>query len=159
MKQSKPKQAILVMGLYLVSLMLFLVSPYFMTSPVLVFSLSLQPLNVTTTATIEDDVLFFSELNQMIELPVFPQGEYRLEMALTGGVVVEALTDSGLSPITLSVTEQTMGIEIDDLMGTYQILWRQNNVSSVTLAMTNFVKISSSLFYGVYIQSIQVFKM
>jgi hypothetical protein len=117
-------------------------------------------LNVSTTAIVdEEDFLFFSELNQEIVLPSFPQGEYRLHVATSGGVVVDTLIDSGLSTITLVTGEQSMAIEMDELIGEHQLSWRQPSSSSVVLTFTNFVKINSSILYGVYIEDIRVYKI
>ena len=159
MKRTKPKQALVAMGLYVVSLLLLLMSAFVIRPPVLVFSLSYQPLNVTTTASVEDDGLVFSELNQEIVLPSFPQGEYRLHVATSGGVVVETLIDSGLSTITLVTGEQSMAIEMDELIGERQLSWRQTTTSSLTLIFTNFVKINGSLLYCVYVQDIRLYKI
>ena len=160
MKQPKPKQALVAMGLYVVSLLLLFLSVFFRSIPVLVFSLTYQPLNVSTTAIVdEEDFLFFSELNQEIVLPSFPQGEYRLHVSTSGGVVVETLIDSGLSTITLVTGEQTLAIEIDELIGEHQLSWRQSSSSSVVLTFTNFVKINGSLLYGVYVQDIRLYKI
>jgi hypothetical protein len=160
MKPPKPKQSIVVLGLYVLSLLLLLVSVFFRSTPALVFSLTYQPLNISTTAIVdEEDFLFFSELNQEIVLPSFPQGEYRLHVATSGGVVVDTLIDSGLSTITLVTGEQSMAIEMDDLIGEHQLSWRQPSSSSVVLTFTNFVKINSSILYGVYIEDIRVYKI
>jgi hypothetical protein len=148
------------MGLLVVGLLLLLVSVFFRSTPALVFSLTYQPLNVSTTAIVdEEDFLFFSELNQEIVLPSFPQGEYRLHVATSGGVVVETLIDSGLSTLTLVTGEQTMAIEMDELIGEHQLSWRQPSSSSVVLTFTNFVKINGSILYGVYIEDIRVYKI
>jgi hypothetical protein len=86
MKQPKPKQAIVVLGLYVVSLLLFVMSALIPNTPVLVFSLTYQPLNVATTAIVdEENFLILSALNQTIVLPTFPQGKYRLEITTSGG--------------------------------------------------------------------------
>ena len=160
MKPPKPKQTFVAMGLLVVGLLLLLVSVFFRSTPALVFSLTYQPLNVSTTAIVdEEDFLFFSELNQEIVLPSFPQGEYRLHVATSGGVVVETLIDSGLSTLTLVTGEQTMAIEMDELIGEHQLSWRQPSSSSVVLTFTNFVKINSSILYGVYIEDIRVYKI
>jgi hypothetical protein len=160
MKQPKPKQALVAMGLYVVSLLLLFLSVFFRSIPVLVFSLTYQPLNVSTTAIVDqEDILFFSELNQEIVIPSFPQGEYRLHVATAGGMVVETLIDSGLSTITLVTGEQTLAIEIDELIGEHQLSWRQSSSSSVVLTFTNFVKINGSLLYGVYVQDIRLYKI
>jgi hypothetical protein len=160
MKPPKPKQPFVAMGLLVVGLLLLLVSVFFRSTPALVFSLTYQPLNVSTTAIVdEEDFLFFSELNQEIVLPSFPQGEYRLHVATSGGVVVDTLIDSGLSTITLVTGEQSMAIEMDELIGEYQLSWRQPSSSSVVLTFTNFVKINSSILYGVYIEDIRVYKI
>jgi hypothetical protein len=160
MKTPKPKQPFVAMGLLVVGLLLLLVSVFFRSTPALVFSLTYQPLNVSTTAIVdEEDFLFFSELNQEIVLPSFPQGEYRLHVATSGGVVVDTLIDSGLSTITLVTGEQSMAIEMDDLIGEHQLSWRQTSSSSVVLTFTNFVKINSSILYGVYIEDIRVYKI
>jgi hypothetical protein len=160
MKPPKPKQTFVAMGLLVVGLLLLLVSVFFRSTPALVFSLTYQPLNVSTTAIVdEEDFLFFSELNQEIVLPSFPQGEYRLHVATSGGVVVETLIDSGLSTLTLVTGEQTMAIEMDELIGEHQLSWRQTSSSSVVLTFTNFVKINSSILYGVYIEDIRVYKI
>jgi hypothetical protein len=148
------------MGLYVVSLLLLFLSVFFRSIPVLVFSLTYQPLNVSTTAIVDqEDILFFSELNQEIVIPSFPQGEYRLHVATAGGMVVETLIDSGLSTITLVTGEQTLAIEIDELIGEHQLSWRQSSSSSVVLTFTNFVKINGSLLYGVYVQDIRLYKI
>jgi len=160
MKHPKPKQSLVVLGLYVVSLLLFLTSTFVRTTPVLVFNLTYQPLNVSTNAIVDDeDLLGFLELNQVIELPSFPQGEYRLHVVTSGGMVVETLIDSGLSTLTLVVREQTMTMEIDQLIGDHQVTWRQPFFSSVVLTFTNFVKINDSLLYGVYIQDIRLYKI
>jgi hypothetical protein len=160
MKPPKPKQTFVAMGLLVVSLLLLWMSVFFRSTPALVFSLTYQPLNVSTTAIVdEEDYLFFSELNQEIVLPSFPPSEYRLDIAISGGMVVETLIDSSLSTLTLVVGEQTMMIEMDELIGEYQRSWRQTNTSSVTLIFTNFVKINDSLLYGVYVQDIRVYKI
>jgi hypothetical protein len=159
MKPTKPKQALVAMGLYVVSLLLLLMSAFVKRPPVLVFSLSYQPLNVTTTASVEEDGLVFSELNQRIALPSFPQGMYRLYVATSGGMVVETLTDSGLSTLTLVAGEQSMAIEMDELIGEHQRSWRQTSASSVVLSFTNFVKINNSLLYGIYVQDIRLYKI
>jgi hypothetical protein len=160
MKPPKPKQPFVAMGLLVVGLLLLLVSVFFRSTPALVFSLTYQPLNVSTTAIVdEEDFLFFSELNQEIVLPSFPQGEYRLHVATSGGVVVETLIDSGLSTLTLVTGEQTMAIEMDELIGEHQLSWRQPSSSSVVLTFTNFVKINGSILYGVYIEDIRVYKI
>jgi hypothetical protein len=160
MKQPKPKQAIVVLGLYVVSLLLFVMSALIPNTPVLVFSLTYQPLNVATTAIVdEEDFLVFSELNQVITLPTFSEGRYRLEIVTSGGMVLDALTDSGLDTFSLLVGEQTMSLEIDELIGDYQITWRQPTSSSVTLTMTNFVKINGNVLYGVYIEAIQLYQI
>jgi hypothetical protein len=159
MKPTKPKQALVAMGLYVVSLLLLLMSAFVKRPPVLVFSLSYQPLNVTTTASVEEDGLVFSELNQRIALPSFPQGMYRLYVATSGGMVVETLTDSGLSTLTLVAGEQSMAIEMDELIGEHQRSWRQASASSVVLSFTNFVKINNSLLYGIYVQDIRLYKI
>jgi hypothetical protein len=160
MKPPKPKQTFVAMGLLVVGLLLLLVSVFFRSTPALVFSLTYQPLNVSTTAIVdEEDFLFFSELNQEIVLPSFPQGEYRLHVATSGGVVVETLIDSGLSTLTLVTGEQTMAIEMDELIGEHQLSWRQPSSSSVVLTFTNFVKINGNLLYGVYIEDIRVYKI
>jgi hypothetical protein len=160
MKTPKPKQPFVAMGLLVVGLLLLLVSVFFRSTPALVFSLTYQPLNVSTTAIVdEEDFLFFSELNQEIVLPSFPQGEYRLHVATSGGVVVETLIDSGLSTLTLVTGEQTMAIEMDELIGEHQLSWRQPSSSSVVLTFTNFVKINGNLLYGVYIEDIRVYKI
>jgi hypothetical protein len=160
MKPPKPKQTFVAMGLLVVGLLLLLVSVFFRSTPALVFSLTYQPLNVSTTAIVdEEDFLFFSELNQEIVLPSFPQGEYRLHVSTSGGVVVETLIDSGLSTLTLVTGEQTMAIEMDELIGEHQLSWRQTSSSSVVLTFTNFVKINSSILYGVYIEDIRVYKI
>jgi hypothetical protein len=160
MKQPKPKQAIVIMGLYVVSLLLFVMSALIPNTPVLVFSLTYQPLNVATTAIVnEEDFLVFSELNQGITLPNFPQGRYRLEIVTTGGMVAEALADSGLDTFRLVVGEQTMSLEIDELIGDYQITWWQPSSLSLTLTLTNFVKINDSLLYGVFVEAIELYQM
>lgn len=160
MKQPKPKPAFVAMGLFVISLLLFWMLAFIRPTPVLVFSLTYQPLNVTTNASVdEENVLVFSELNQEIALPSFPQGEYCLQVASSGGMVVESLTDSGLSTLTLVVGEQTMAIEMDELIGEHQLSWRQSSPSSVVLTFTNFVKINDSLLYGVYIEDIRVYKI
>jgi len=159
MKPTKPKQTLVAMGLYVVSLLLLLMSAFVRRPPVLVFSLSYQPLNVTTTASVEEDGLVFSELNQRIALPSFPQGMYRLYVATSGGMVVETLTDSGLSTLTLVAGEQSMAIEMDELIGEHQRSWRQPSASSVVLSFTNFVKINNSLLYGIYVQDIRLYKI
>ncbi len=159
MKPTKPKQALVSMGLYVVSLLLLLMSAFVIRPPVLVFSLTYQPLNVTTTAFVEDDGLVFSELNQRIALPSFSQGTYRLHLTTSGGMVVETLTDSGLSTLTLVAGEQTVAIEMDELIGEYQVTWRQPSASSVVLTFTNFVKINDSLLYGVYVQDIRLYRI
>ena len=160
MNQPKPKQPFIIVGLYLVSLVLFFTSSLFRSIPVLVFSLTYQPLNVTTTATVdEDDFLVFSELNQTIELPVFSQGRYRLDLLTSGGVVIESLIDSGLSTFNLVAGGQIMVIELHDLISQQQITWHQTTTSSVILTMTNFAKINGNLLYGVYVQNIQIYKI
>ena len=160
MKQSKSKQPIIIAGLYVVSLVLFFISSLFRSTPVLVFSLMYQPLNVTTTATVDaEEFLVLSELNQVIELPSFPQGRYRLDLVTSGGVVVESPMDSGLSTFTLVAGEQTTAIDIDDLIGQQQVTWQQPTTSSIILTLTNFAKINGNLLYGVYIQDIQLYKI
>lgn len=160
MKLPKPKPAFVAMGLLVVSLLLLWMSVFIRPTPVLVFSLTYQPLNVTTTASVdEENVLVFSELNQEIALPSFPPSEYRLDIAISGGMVVEDLIDSSLSTLTLVVGEQTMAIEIDELIGEHQLSWRQHAPASVVLTFTNFVKINDSLLYGVYVKDIQVYKI
>jgi hypothetical protein len=160
MKQPKPKQPFIIVGLYVVSLVLFFISSLLRSIPVLVFSLTYQPLNVTTTATVdEEEFLVLSELNQVIELPSFPQGRYRLDLVTSGGMVSESLIDFGLPTLTLVAGEQTTAIEIHDLIGEQQVTWQQTTTSSVILTMTNFVKINGNLFYGVYVQDIQMYKI
>ena len=160
MKQSKSKQPIIIAGLYVVSLVLFFTSSLFQSIPVLVFSLTYQPLNVTTTATVDaEEFLVLSELNQVIELPSFPQGRYRLDLVTSGGMVAESPMDSGLSTFTLVAGEQTTAIDIDDLIGQQQVTWQQPTTSSIILTLTNFAKINGNLFYGVYIQNIQLYKI
>ena len=160
MKPPKPKQAFVKMGLLVVSLLMLWMSVFIRPTPVLVFSLTYQPLNVTTTASVdEENILVFSELNQEIALPSFPPSKYRLDIATSGGMVVETLTDSNLSTLTLVVGEQTMAIEIDELIGDNQLSWRQYAPSSVVLTFTNFVKINDSLLYGVYVQDIRLYKI
>ncbi len=160
MKPPKPKQAFVAMGLLVVSLLLLWMSVFIRPTPVLVFSLMYQPLNVTTTASVdEENILVFSELNQEIALPSFPPSEYRLDIAISGGMVVETLIDSSLSTFTLTAGEQTTAIEIDELIGDHQVTWRQTTTSSITLTFTNFVKINDSLLYGVYVQDMRVYKI
>lgn len=160
MKQAKPKHARMVLGLYLVSLLMFCLSALWPNIPVLVFSLTYQPLNVTTTAIVdEEEFLVMSELHQVIALPTFPQGRYRLEIATSGGMVAETLTDTGLDTFSLLVGEQTMSLEINELIGEYQLTWRQPSTTYVTLTMTNFVKINSNLLYGVYLEAIQLYQL
>jgi hypothetical protein len=125
-----------------------------------VFSLTYQPLNVTTTATVDaEEFLVLSELNQVIELPSFPQGRYRLDLVTSGGMVAESPMDSGLPTFTLMAGEQTTAINIDDLIGQQQVTWQQPTTSSIILTLTNFAKINGNLFYGVYIQNIQLYKI
>ena len=160
MKQPKPKQAFVVVGLYGVSFILFVLSLLFRNSPVLVFALTYQPLNVTTTAEVdEEDFLILLELNQVIEFPIFSPGMYRIDISTTGGIVVESLTETGLSVLTLDAGNQEFQIEIDDLIGNQQVTWRQSSTASITLTMTNFVKINDSLLYGIYVQDIQIYKI
>jgi hypothetical protein len=160
MKTPKPKQAFVGLGLYMVSLLLLLISAFIHSPPVLVFSLSYQPLNITTTATIdEENFLVLSELNQEIGLPMFPQGQYRLEVVTSGGMVVESLADSGVSVLTLVVDEKTMAMNVDTLIGEHQLTWWQASSSSLTITMTNFVNINGSLRYGIYIQDIRLYKI
>jgi hypothetical protein len=52
-----------------------------------------------------------------------------------------------------------MAIEMDELIGEYQLSWRQPSASSVVLSFTNFVKINGSLLYGVYVQDIRLYKI
>ena len=162
MKQPIPKQPIISAGLYFLSLVLFIISALFrpIPIPVLVFSLTYQPLNVITTATVdEQDFLVLSEFNQVIELPFFPQGRYRLDLVTSGGMVSESLSDSGLPTFTLAAGEQTMAIDINELIGEHQVTWQQTTTSSIILTLTNFAKINGNLFYGVYIQDIQLYKI
>jgi hypothetical protein len=160
MNQPKPKQTFMVVGLYGVSFILFVLSVLFRNSPVLVFALTYQPLNVTTTAVVdEEDFLILSELNQVIEFPIFSPGLYRLDISTTGGIVAESLTETGLSALTLDADNQEFPIEIDDLVGSHQVTWRQSNTASITLTMTNFVKINNGLLYAVYVQDIQIYKI
>jgi hypothetical protein len=160
MKQSKSKQPIIIAGLYVVSLVLFFTSSLFRSIPVLVFSLTYQPLNVTTTATVDvEEFLIMSELNQLIELPSFPQGRYRLDLVTSGGMVAESPMDSGLPTFTLMAGEQTTAIDIDDLIGQQQVTWQQTTTSSIILTLTNFAKINGNLFYGVYVQDIHLYKI
>jgi hypothetical protein len=160
MKQPKPKQAIIVMGLYIVSLILFFILSLIRSTPVLIFSLTYQPLNVTTTAEVdEEDFLILSELNQVIELPMLDQGRYRLDISTIGGVVVDSLTETGLSALTLLAENQEFPIEIDELIGSQEVTWRQSTTASITLTMTNFVKINDSLLYAVYVQDIHIYKI
>ena len=124
------------------------------------FALTYQPLNVTTTAEVdEEDFLILLELNQVIEFPIFSPGMYRIDISTTGGIVVESLTETGLSVLTLDAGNQEFQIEIDDLIGNQQVTWRQSSTASITLTMTNFVKINDSLLYGIYVQDIQIYKI
>jgi hypothetical protein len=160
MNQPKPKQAFMIVGLYGVSFILFVLSFLFRSSPVLVFALTYQPLNVTTTAEVdEEDFLILSELNQVIELPMLDQGRYRLDISTIGGVVVDSLTETGLSALTLLAENQEFPIEIDELIGSQEVTWRQSTTASITLTMTNFVKINDSLLYAVYVQDIHIYKI
>jgi hypothetical protein len=160
MKQPKPKQAIIVMGLYIVSLILFFILSLIRSTPVLIFSLTYQPLNVTTTAIVDDeDFLILSDLNQVIEFPIFSQGMYRMDISTSGGVVVESLTETELPTLTLIADNQAFPIQINDLIGNHHVTWQQSTTSSVTLIMTNFVKINHSLLYGVYVQDIRMYKI
>jgi hypothetical protein len=160
MNQPKLKQTFVVVVLYGVSFILFVLSLWFRGAPVLVFALTYQPLNVTTTAEVDEgDFLIFSELNQVIELPTLEQGRYRLDVSTTGGIVVESLTETGLSALTLDVGDLDFQIEIDNLIGNQQVTWRQSSTASITLTMTNFVKINDSLLYGIYVQDIQIYKI
>jgi hypothetical protein len=160
MNQPKPKQAFMIVGLYGVSFILFVLSFLFRSSPVLVFALTYQPLNVTTTAEVdEEDFLIMSELNQVIELPMLDQGRYRLDISTIGGLVVDSLTETGLSALTLLGENQEIPIEIDDLISNQQVTWRQSTTASITLTMTNFVKINDSLLYAVYVQDIHIYKI
>ena len=160
MKQPKPKQVFFVKGLYVASFILFVLSLLFRSAPVLVFALTYQPLNVTTTAEVdEENFLILSELNQVIELPTLAQGRYRLDISTTGGFVVDSLIETGLSALTLFSVNQQLPIEIDDLVGNQQVTWRHSNLASITLTMTNFVKINHNLLYGVYVEDIQIYKI
>jgi hypothetical protein len=160
MNQPKPKQAFMIVGLYGVSFILFVLSFLFRSSPVLVFALTYQPLNVTTTAEVdEEDFLILSELNQVIELPMLDQGRYRLDISTIGGVVLDSLTETGLSALTLLAENQEFPIEIDELIGSQEVTWRQSTTASITLTMTNFVKINDSLLYAVYVQDIHIYKI
>jgi hypothetical protein len=160
MNQPKPKQAFVIVGLYGVSFILLVLSLLVRSAPVLVFELTYQPLNVTTTADVDEgDFLIFSELNQVIELPTLDQGRYRLDVSTSGGIVVDSVTETGQSALTLLAENQEFPIEIDELIGSQQVTWRQSTLSSVTLTMTNFVKINHSLLYAVYVQDIQIYKI
>jgi hypothetical protein len=160
MKQPKPKQPIIVAGLFVVSFLMFFIASLIRIPPVLVFSLTFQPLNITTTAMVDEDgFLFLSETNQVIELPTLPQGIYQIDLTTSGGMVVDSLTDTGLATLTLMTNHFPFEIEINDLIGFQQFTWYQSTTSSVTLTMTNFVKINDSLLYGVYIQDIRIYKI
>jgi hypothetical protein len=159
MKQPKPKQPIIVAGLYLVSFLLFFIASFLRSTPVLVFSLTYQPLNITTTATADDGFIIFSELNQSIELPIFVKGTYRFELTTSGGIVVDSFVDTGLATFTLTSGQQTLIIDIHDLIGEQNLIFQQLTASSLTLTMTNFVNINQNLFYGMYVQDIQVYKI
>lgn len=160
MKQPKPKQPIIVAGLYVVSFLMFFIASLRRPLPVLVFSLTFQPLNITTTAMVDEDgFLFLSETNQVIELPTLPQGIYQIDLTTVGGMVVDSLTDTGLATLTLMANHLPFEIEINDLIGVQQFTWYQSTTSSVILTMTNFVKINDSLLYGLYIQDIRIYKI
>jgi hypothetical protein len=159
MKQPKPKQPIIVAGLYLVSFLLFFIASFLRSTPVLVFSLTYQPLNITTTATADDGFIIFSELNQSIELPIFVKGTYRFELTTSGGIVVDSFVDTGLAIFTLTAGQQTLIMDIHDLIGEQNLIFQQLTASSLTLTMTNFVNINQNLFYGMYVQDIQVYKI
>jgi hypothetical protein len=159
MKQPKPKQPIIVAGLYLVSFLLFFIASFLRSTPVLVFSLTYQPLNITTTATADDGFIILSELNQNIELPIFAKGTYRFELTTSGGIVVDSFVDNGLATFTLTAGQQTLIIVIHDLIGEQHLIFQQSTASSLTLTMTNFVNINQNLFYGMYVQDIQVYKI
>jgi hypothetical protein len=106
-----------------------------------------------------EEFLVMSELNQVIELPSFPQGRYRLDLVTSGGMVAETPIDSGLPTFTLVAGEETMAIDIDDLIGQQQVTWQQTTTSSVILTLTNFAKIDGDLLYSVYVQDIQLYKI
>jgi hypothetical protein len=160
MKQPKPKQPIIVAGLYVVSFLMFFIASLRRPLPVLVFSLTYQPLNITTSAMVDEDgFLFLSETNQVIELPTLPQGIYQIDLTTVGGMVVDSLTDTGLATLTLMANHLPFEIEINDLIGVQQFTWYQSTTSSVILTMTNFVKINDSLLYGLYIQDIRIYKI
>jgi hypothetical protein len=72
---------------------------------------------------------------------------------------VDSVTETGQSALTLLAENQEFPIEIDELIGSQQVTWRQSTLSSVTLTMTNFVKINHSLLYAVYVQDIQIYKI
>ena len=160
MKQPKPKQPIIVAGLYVVSFLMFFIASLRRPLPVLVFSLTYQPLNITTSAMVDEDgFLFLSETNQVIELPTLLQGIYQIDLTTVGGMVVDSLTDTGLATLTLMANHLPFEIEINDLIGVQQFTWYQSTTSSVILTMTNFVKINDSLLYGLYIQDIRIYKI
>jgi hypothetical protein len=160
MKQPKPKQPIIVAGLYVVSFLMFFIASLRRPLPVLVFSLTYQPLNITTSAMVDEDgFLFLSDTNQVIELPTLPQGIYQIDLTTVGGMVVDSLTDTGLATLTLMANHLPFEIEINDLIGVQQFTWYQSTTSSVILTMTNFVKINDSLLYGLYIQDIRIYKI
>jgi hypothetical protein len=160
MKQPKPKQPIIVAGLYVVSFLMFFIASLRRPLPVLVFSLTYQPLNITTSAMVDEDgFLFLSETNQVIELPTLLQGIYQIDLTTVGGMVVDSLTDTGLATLTLMANHLPFEIEINDLIGVQKFTWYQSTTSSVILTMTNFVKINDSLLYGLYIQDIRIYKI
>ena len=75
------------------------------------------------------------------------------------GGVVEALTDTGFATLTLAAGNQSMGLEVDELIGEYPITWWQSSSLSLTLTLTNFVKINDSLLYGVFVEAIELYQM
>jgi hypothetical protein len=52
-----------------------------------------------------------------------------------------------------------MVLEVDKLIGEYPITWWQSSSLSLTLTLTNFVKINDSLLYGVFVEAIELYQM
>lgn len=144
-------------GLYFFSGFSFLIAFYLQPLPLEIFRLQFDPLNVTTTATVnsEEETIAFDTLNQSLTVPSLPRGILKVTFAFSGSFLTNESADEAL-PFLLTLNQVTIPLNLTTTPTMIVHGWFHSNGDDLILQFVNFVKIEGQRMYGVYLQSLTI---
>ena len=124
-----------------------------------IFQLSFEPLNVETNANVnlEENSITFEDIQQSLTISNLPQGILKVSLTFTGGVMLDEV-DLALPALLFVINQQSISIEIHELVHRYDHHWVQLQRGDFTIHLQNFVKIEEQM-YSLILSDISIIQL